>query len=353
MPSKSQWHDLTAQKLVRYEALFNLIDDIQMVEDIALISKRVTRQWKYFANVAAWHLVVIKNDGFLVIDGFRGDAEVMETAELSPWDSYHYRLQHPRLLKLSDPWENPLPPEHLTEKFVTEIAVQQFMLMDQCIGLLSTAARHEPFNELDKRFIRIFGSHLADRILGILLRRASIEALVTRATKDGLTGLLNRTTIFEQLVSRHELSMRTGQPLSIILADLDYFKVINDSYGHLCGDHVLKEVSRRLQLQTRAGDQLGRYGGEEFLAILYPCSTEQALIAAERFRLAIADKPFTINGDTSSQIEITISLGTSSTFGQPSVRMEELLKQADEALYKSKAKGRNCMTAAWDMLLSE
>ena len=344
MESTPEWKNVTAQKLVRYEALFNLIDDIQMIEDIAAISKQVSKQWKYFANVAAWRLTVMRENGFLIIDGFRGDAAVNEAEKLPDWDAFHNQMRHPRLLNLSDPWDGPVAPEHLVGKTISEICVQEFIRMDKPIALLSVAARHEPFSELDNRFIRIFGSHLADRIFGILIRQAALESLVAKATKDGLTGLLNRATIFEQFISRYELAMRTDQPLSVILADIDFFKVINDSYGHLCGDQVLQEVSQRLQLQVRAGDQLGRYGGEEFLAILYPCDADQAKIAAERFRRAISDKPLTIREKDTKTINVTISLGTSSTYGQGKVRMEQLLKQADDALYTSKIRGRDQVT---------
>jgi diguanylate cyclase (GGDEF)-like protein len=342
----TQWKEQTAQKLVRYEALFALIDNIQMLEDIASISRRVSAQWKYFANVTSWRLVVMKDCGFQVVDGFRGDAHVDDVTELSPWDSYLHKLHHPRLLLLADPLVGPRPPEHLTGQSITEIAVLPFIRKDRCIGLLSVAARHEPFNELDNKFIRIFGSHFADRISDILLRRAATEVLISKATKDALTGLLNRGTIIERLCSQRELALRTGQPLSVILADIDFFKVINDSYGHLVGDQVLREISQRLQAQTRASDHLGRYGGEEFLFVLYPCDASTAGIAAERFCRAIAEIPFSLENSSAREINVTISLGASSTADPAEALVEDLLKQVDDALYRSKANGRNRVTMA-------
>jgi diguanylate cyclase (GGDEF)-like protein len=346
MTSRSKWTELTVQQLVRYEALFRLLADIQVIEDIAVMSRRIAIQWKYFANVTAWRLVVANDKGFLVIDGFRGEARLTEHQSLSPWDAHHWKLQRPRLVRMTDPLEGPSPPEHLTGKSITEIEALSFMRAGCSIGLLSAAARHEPFSELDNKFIRLFGGHFADRVSGILLRRQIIETLTSKATRDALTGLLNRGAIMDRFGSQLALSQRTGQPLSVIIADIDFFKVINDSYGHLAGDEVLREVSQRLQAQMRGSDNLGRYGGEEFLFVLYPCSAEEAAKAAERSRCAIAEIPIAIEGDAPVNLKVTISLGVSCTGGQENIRLEELIKQADDALYHSKADGRNCVTTS-------
>ncbi|MEZ4526904.1 MAG: GGDEF domain-containing protein, partial [Desulfobacterales bacterium] len=198
--------------------------------------------------------------------------------------------------------------------------------------------------ELDIRFIRIFGRHVADRISDILLRRKATEALIKKATRDALTGLYNRGAIFDRLEGQLALAKRTGHPLSVILADIDFFKIINDRHGHIAGDEVLREVSLRLQTHLRDSDSLGRYGGEEFLFVLFPCSVKEVGKAAERFRSAIADTPVFWGGDSPAKIEVSISLGTSSTDGQPDVSIDALLKQTDNALYHSKAGGRNCVT---------
>ena len=345
MASEPQRIEHLAQQLVRYEALFALLDDIQTLDDIEVIARHIATRWKYFANVTNWRLTVPNDGGFQVIDGFRGEAHVADVPALSPWDEHHRKLRIPRLIRMSDPWEEPAPPEHLTGKAITEIEVLPFARMGRCIGVLSVAARHQPFSDLDNKFIRIFGGHFADRVSDILLRRQATEALVDKATRDALTGLLNRGAIIDQLGSQLELSNRYGKPLSVILADIDFFKIINDSHGHLAGDEVLRAVSRRLRAQTLSGDSLGRYGGEEFLFVLYPCSAEEVVKAAERFRRAIAESPITIDGDTSKNLQVTISLGTSSTAGRKNVKIEALLKQADNALYRSKAEGRNRVTA--------
>ena len=345
MNAASQWTELTAQQLVRYEALFSLLDDIQVLEDVAEISQLIATRWKYFANVTSWRLVVAMDGRFQVIDAFRNEVQLAEVPALSPWDQHHWTAQRPCLVRMADDLlPGVVPPAHLTGSAVTEIAVLPVTRSERCLGLLSLAARGEAFSELDHKFIKLFAGHFTDRISGILLRRQAMEVLVSKATRDALTGLLNRGTVIDRLGHQLALSARTGQPLSVVIADIDFFKVINDSHGHLAGDDVLREASARLQSQTREGDCVGRYGGEEFLFVLYPCGPREAVQTAERFRRAIADTEFTIS-EVPRGLHVTISAGTSCTAGQQGIAMQALLKQADDALYRSKAGGRNRVTA--------
>ena len=336
-------NDRTAQQLVCYEAVFTLLDEIQPLEDVAEISRLVAVQWKYFANVAAWHLVVSIDESFKAIDGSRGEAEVSDVVALSPWDSHYLRLQLPKLLQAKDLGNGPPPPSHLVDAAIVEIQVLPFVRLGRCIGLLSVAARKRPFTDLDNKFIRIFGSHFTDRIFDILLRKRSHDFLLTRATYDPLTDLLNRGAIIEELELMSGLSRRTKEPLSVIIADIDFFKAINDRWGHLTGDKVLREVARRLKGRARQSDHVGRYGGEEFLFVLYPCPADQVSIAAERFRNAVAESPILIGDQAPEGIEVTISLGTA-TASAEDPNQAALLERADRALYASKRAGRNRST---------
>jgi hypothetical protein len=157
--------------LVRYEALFKLIDDIQEFDDVAAITKTVATQWKYFANVVAWRLVVPNGNVFKVIDGIRGEAHIHNVAAMSAWDRHHWDLRRPHLIHLNHPDTTVDAPEHLIGKGIVDVMVLPFTRQGECVGLLSVAARNEPFGELDKKFIRIFGKHLTDRLAGIILRR--------------------------------------------------------------------------------------------------------------------------------------------------------------------------------------
>jgi diguanylate cyclase (GGDEF)-like protein len=339
--------DHTTLQLVRYEALFKLIDDIQEFDDISTIAKKVATQWKYFANIVAWHLVIPNGNTFEVIDGFRGEAHINNVDKLCAWDQYHRDLRRPHLIQFNDGETAPEIPAHLVGKGIVNVMVLPFSRQGDCTGLLSVAARGMPFSELDKKFIRIFGKHLTDRFASIILRRQTHRLLVEKATHDALTGLLNRGTIVDWLGSKLALAKRASEPLSILLIDIDYFKRINDHHGHLAGDAVLQQVAQRLKEQTRDGDSLGRYGGEEFLVVLFPCDHEAAMLAAERVRKAIADSPFKLPAEEGKALDLTISLGMACTTGlPPETSIAALLKLADDALYRSKATGRNCVTAA-------
>jgi diguanylate cyclase (GGDEF)-like protein len=340
----SPWLERTAQQLVRYEAVFKLLDEIQQTECVEDIARRVAQHWKYFANVAGWRLVLPKEEGFLVIDGHRGEARLTSVPTLGAWDARHFSEQKPCRFQPAELFGPVSLPEHLSGKAITEIQVLPFVRLGQCLGLLSTAARHEPFNELDIKFTRLFGSHLVDRLSSIELRRQAMIALVDKATRDTLTGLLNRGAIIEQLDQQLAHTLTTGTPLGIILADIDFFKIINDNHGHLAGDQVLREVSSRLRAQLFSGDGLGRYGGEEFLFVLAPCSAESIGKAAERFRRIVADTPIQIGPDAHQTLTVTVSMGTASTSRHERPRLEELIKRADDALYRSKRAGRNRVT---------
>ena len=341
----SVWQERTAQQLVRYEALFRLLDDIQQTESLEAICRRVAQQWKYFANVACWRLLLPKEEGFSLLEGYRGEAHVGCVATLDDWDAHHWAAQKPCLIQPAEIVGPPFPPEHFRGEAVSQIQVLPIVRLGQPAGLLSVAARHQPFTELDAKFIRIFGSHLTDRLSSIELRRQTLSALVDKATRDALTGLLNRGAVMEQLERSLTASRDSGHPLSLVLADIDFFKDINDSHGHQTGDQVLREVARRLRAHTLSGDYLGRYGGEEFLFVLHPCGPEEVAMAAERFRRVVAEPPIQIGPGAQDQVLVTLSLGTASTDGHSPTRLEELIQRADKALYCSKQSGRNRVTA--------
>ncbi|RYH07642.1 MAG: diguanylate cyclase, partial [Alphaproteobacteria bacterium] len=129
-----------------------------------------------------------------------------------------------------------------------------------------------------------------------------------------------------------------GQPVSILLCDIDHFKKVNDIHGHAAGDEVLREFGRRLRENIRPLDLACRYGGEEFVVIMPETSQELAQQAGERLRQLIAESPFAIGrGD---ELKVTMSGGVA-TIAQPDDAIEAILKRADDALYRAKSAGRN------------
>jgi diguanylate cyclase (GGDEF)-like protein len=164
------------------------------------------------------------------------------------------------------------------------------------------------------------------------------ETLRIQAMQDSLTQLLNHGAILDNLLSEINRTHRAHQPLSLILADLDGFKHVNDSYGHVEGDHVLVEVARRMRNCLRSYDAIGRYGGEEFLVVLPNSEESQALQLAERIRLAISSEPFQLR---QVDLTVTISQGVATWMTPESVPIEPLIQAVDRALYSVKNNGRN------------
>jgi len=181
---------------------------------------------------------------------------------------------------------------------------------------------------------------------GIKLNKQLIaqkKSLEQRVTHDALTGLLNRPAIFDILHKQILRAKRGGFGIAVIMIDIDHFKNINDTCGHPTGDAVLCEIANRLTQSARSHEYIGRYGGEEFLAIISPYSQEGAVKAAERFRKAIASEEINTN---QTLIPATISLGVAIATGEESLDEHLLLQRADEALYQAKHKGRNRVEVA-------
>jgi diguanylate cyclase (GGDEF)-like protein len=334
--SHPKWAELTAQQLVRYEALFRLLDAIQETEDLTGLAALVAIQWKYFANVTSWRLVLPYGDGFEVVDGFRGEARLSHAQVLMPWDQYHLDLQRPRLVQVPVPQEGPALLEHLAGKNTAEVIVMPIVRMDCCIALLSAAGSHGPFSELDKKFIRLFGDHFADRVHGILLRRQARETLIAEATHDLLTGLANRALFTQTLQHMLELARRNGSSFAVLALDLDHFKDINDTLGHPVGDLLLHAVAERLQMVSRESDLVARFGGDEFALIVTDIrDPADAAVLANKV-LQTLHNPFHLQGNV-------INSGTSigiAVYGLDSADAETLLSQADIALYRAKAEQR-------------
>lgn len=168
-------------------------------------------------------------------------------------------------------------------------------------------------------------------------RSRSLENhLRLEADTDSLTGLSNHERIMADLEADVLAATQGGYSCAVVMADIDFFKNVNDSYGHLIGDKVLMEVAGRLRAALRDFDNLGRYGGEEFLIVLKRASLATAHTVAERVRQHVCAEPINLQGLT---VEVTISLGVSLT--KAGDDMEAVLSRADHALYKAKDLGRN------------
>ena len=165
------------------------------------------------------------------------------------------------------------------------------------------------------------------------------EALQFQAAHDSLTGLWSRSAILDQLARELERATRQRTVLSVVVGDLDHFKVINDTYGHLCGDAVLREAAHRLVGLMRGYDAVGRYGGEEFLLVLPGYDAAKNPARSHELVDVLASRPFDWNG-----IEIKVSCSFGVTVTRPwldHTTIDDLIRRADKALYEAKRNGRN------------
>ena len=198
----------------------------------------------------------------------------------------------------------------------------------------------KPFNAHELRVRLRAGRRILDLQEQLLLAR---EALRVQATHDSLTRVLNRGCILETLQNELARAQRERQPVAVLLMDLDRFKLVNDTRGHLVGDAVLREATQRVQSTIRRYDSVGRYGGEEFLVVLPGCSGAAAGQQAERIREAVARSPFLPGGDP---LPVTCSIGVAWR-NSPSVHdADHLIRESDIALYRAKDDGRNRVATA-------
>ena len=168
--------------------------------------------------------------------------------------------------------------------------------------------------------------------------RERVEDLHLRSVTDGLTGAYSHAYLQESIAIELENSIRRGVPLSVVMLDLDDFKKINDTQGHLFGDRVLKELTETVSLSIRDGDVLGRYGGEEFMVVMPGADADIAKTVAERICKSIARAKI---GDEDSGVQVTVSVGVATFPGRGKVDALRLVDDADKKLYEAKNSGKN------------
>lgn len=233
-----------------------------------------------------------------------------------------------------------VPRRHYTYVvIVTAMSEKEHMVSGLRAGADDYLAKPFDGDELQSRLL------VAERILGIqeelvdAHERAKIHAI--QVVQDCLTQLLNRAGIMDALNHEISRSHRSREPFAVIMADVDHFKHINDTYCHPAGDEVLYEVASRIKRSMRAYDSVGRYGGGEFLSIVPGCDESTAFQVAEKIRQAVGGTPLKILGEDKT---VTISLGVNAMAGETSAHA--ILSAADAALYQAKAGGRNCTKLA-------
>jgi two-component system cell cycle response regulator len=169
--------------------------------------------------------------------------------------------------------------------------------------------------------------------------RDNVQMSIEMAITDALTGLFNRRYMETHLATLVEQAAARGKPIAVLVVDIDFFKAVNDSYGHDAGDDVLREFALRIRKSIRNIDLACRYGGEEFVIVMPETDVAVATLVAERLRRRIATEPFAIQGGTRN-LDVTISIGIAA-LGEAGDNAAAILKRADTALYRAKRDGRN------------
>ena len=214
------------------------------------------------------------------------------------------------------------------------------------LGILSFIASIVIWHWRERRLLqrqRMLRQLVAQRTRELEVEKAELvatrEALSLQATRDALTGIWNRPAIIEILIREMERSRRSGGTLAVVLADVDHFKRINDTYGHLAGDSILRDVARRMLENIRPYDFIGRYGGEEFILVMPGLPLKDPHGRLRELLGAISRESFAFE---SQDVHITSSFGVS-WYDHTTLVVEDLIRRADEALYRAKASGRNCV----------
>jgi two-component system cell cycle response regulator len=222
---------------------------------------------------------------------------------------------------------------------ITEQGADDMVIRALDLGVNDYIIRPVDTNELIARSLtQIRRKRYNDRL------RASLKQTIELAVTDALTGLNNRRYLDNHLSLLFSRSMARGRPLSVLITDIDRFKQVNDTHGHDAGDEVLREFSNRIRSTVRGADLACRYGGEEFVVVMPDTSPEVAAAVAERLRAAVESIPFQLKS-AGKELNVTASFGISSRL--PSVLTpDQLMKQADLALYEAKKTGRNRVVAA-------
>lgn len=213
------------------------------------------------------------------------------------------------------------------------LLLQPLRFRNRLVGVLIAVGERGAFEGPLARVLAVVANQAAAAIALVDM----IDANRSLALHDALTGLLNRRAFDETFSRAMAHALRSGQPASLVMIDLDRFKSLNDEHGHLVGDRALQSVAEELLTQVRGGDLAARYGGEEFALILPGTDGANAFRMAERVRKGIEARRFMVDGE---HIPLTASLGIAAT-DQGYTKEDEMIRAADEALYASKQTGRN------------
>lgn len=277
-------------------------------------------------------------DAGAILVEFEGDLKLIASSAINQAESLAQNSQILNTFKELKQVQFNLPEDILVESLLTkfrprEVIAEPIKYKGIALGVVVLAAAH-PFTAQFKNELDIFAYGLSLAMHNALEH----DQLQKLAALDALTGCMNRRFGLTRLHEEYVRSIRTGVSIGLAMFDIDHFKQVNDTYGHVAGDRIIKNISRVARLVLREGDVLVRYGGEEFLLILPGASRDDTYKITERLRHIVRDSEV-LYGD--AKIKVTISIGCDA-FPESNVESDQaLIVRADEALYRAKESGRD------------
>lgn len=223
---------------------------------------------------------------------------------------------------------------NLHEKWLTDISTPGHVVRE-----LRARVADGSVKNLEFRLNTLPDEHILMTVVDVTEKRQQVESLSHMAHTDSLTGIHNRRFFLSRASAEVDRAIRFHRPLAVLMLDVDHFKRVNDTYGHLAGDEILRSIARSCEENLREHDIFGRIGGEEFAAVLVEADLEMALHSAERVRATLEYISVSHNGQ---RVGATASIGVA-TITSVHDSLPDLLARADKALYAAKAAGRNCI----------
>lgn len=332
----------------RHEALRDLAMRARAQPDLAGLAKSICQLWRFVANVANWRVLCRMDQEFILLEcrGLKNSITYdycLNDVELGLWSN-----RAPRHLKRSHVvGEYSQLGELLNEARVEDVAMLPLDPAGRGLQFyLILASGPEGFSRLDLKFIQDVGLLLASEMSDRLITRRLMNTLEQTAREDPLTGLANRRHFNEMFDASWRNSSRNGDPISLLMIDVDHFKLFNDSFGHVAGDACLRAIADAMKSVIRRPlDLCARLGGEEF-GVLLPNTHEDGAIATAQRIIAAVDElaiPHKVAGRPTS---VTISIGSATCVPGHQDNSVSLVVRADQALYAAKSSGRHQVRAA-------
>ena len=344
----SRLYTETRRKALEFEALYQVSRTMASTLDLQNILTRISEMVSDLLQAQAMALMLLGPDGrtLSTVAGYNLFDETLPPAPDAPLEAGPslVAVREKRPVMVSDIQVDEVHGAWLKaarDRGFTSFLAVPLIVQDRALGCMNLymLERHE-FAPEEIQLLSTFASQAAVSIENARLFEETRQLAIT----DPLTGLANHRQFYDQLEREFRRAQRYQRPLTLLMLDLDRFKAFNDRYGHLAGDHALRETADVLRQNARSVDILARYGGEEFAVILPETDLSRAAAHAERIRSAVASHVFRSH-ETGLEHQVTISIGVAA-LAPTSDKVEDLVHDADQALYRAKAAGRNQIACA-------